>query len=175
MVDVRSSPYSRLYPQFNREILAVSLRRFDIGYRFLGELLGGRSHAPSHFVKGRIDYEALARGAAFLAGIENLMKIGGESRVTIMCTEREPIECHRSLLVGRRLAEEGTDVRHIHADGSLESHCDAVARLVKLAGGLPDQVDLLRSKSEVEAEAYSRQAARVGYVDHRFMTSSKRA
>jgi hypothetical protein len=71
------------------------------------------------------------------------------------------------LLVSRRLVDAGIEVQHIHADGSLEVHEDALRRLVAMAGTPPHQFDLLRTQADVEAEAYARQANRVGYVDLR--------
>lgn len=175
VVDVRSSPYSRLHPQFNREPLAVALKRSRLKYEFMGQALGGRSDDPSCYRDGRIDYEIVARTDYFIQGLRTLIDLGTKTRLALLCAEREPIECHRTLLVSRHLAESGRAVQHIHADGSLEAHQDAVRRLVEMAGGQPDQFDLLRTQADVEAEAYARQANRVGYVDPRFAAVPKGA
>lgn len=148
--------------------MAVALKGSGLNYEFMGETLGGRSDDPSCYRNGRIDYEVVAKTGYFIRGFASLIELGTKTRLALLCAEREPIECHRTLLVSRRLAESGLDVQHIHADGSLEAHRDAVRRLVEMAGGQPDQFDLLRTQADVEAEAYARQANRVGYVDPRF-------
>ena len=82
-----------------------------------------------------------------------------------MCAEKEPLECHRTLLVARALVAEGMDVSHIHADGRLEPHAAAMERLLDVAG-LPRH-DLFRSRDDLLAEALARQEERVAYVDAR--------
>lgn len=175
VVDVRSSPYSRLHPQFNREPFAIALKRSGLTYEFMGATLGGRSDDPSCYRNGRVDYEIVAKTGYFIRGLQSLIEVGTTTRAALLCAEREPIECHRTLLVSRRLSESGFEVQHVHADGSLEAHQDAVRRLVEMAGGQPDQFDLLRTQADVEAEAYARQANRVGYVDPRFAALPKGA
>lgn len=175
VVDVRSSPYSRLHPQFNRGLLVVGLKKSGLNYEFMGDRLGGRSDDPSCYQNGRIDYEVVAKTDYFVQGLHTLQELGARTRVALLCAEREPIECHRMLLVSRRLVGAGLEVQHIHAEGPLEAHEDAVRRLVALAGAPPDQFDLLRTEADVEAEAYARQANRVGYVDPRFAALPKGA
>ncbi len=82
-----------------------------------------------------------------------------------MCAERDPLDCHRCLLVSRELVSLGLDVQHIHADGRLEAHTDALRRLLKQLR-LP-QRDLFRTEHEMIEEGYSRQERRVAYVTGR--------
>jgi hypothetical protein len=82
-----------------------------------------------------------------------------------MCAEHDPLECHRALLISRDLVDDGIPIVHIHADGHLEPHADAIGRLLQQLG-LPEH-DLFRTPSEMVDEAYSRQEARVAYVDQR--------
>jgi hypothetical protein len=83
----------------------------------------------------------------------------------MMCAEKEPLECHRTLLVAKALAGRGVPVIHIHADGHLESHEDAMERLLKIAG-IPE-ADLYQSREELISRALSRQEERVAYVDEK--------
>ena len=99
----------------------------------------------------------------FREGIERLKRGAGEHRIALMCAEREPLECHRTLLVARALDAEGFRISHIHADGSLEEHADAMERLLDLVG-LPHE-DLFRAKSELVADALAKQESRVAYRD----------
>jgi uncharacterized protein (DUF488 family) len=162
---VRSSPHSRFNPQFNKAELGRSLAAVGIRYVFLGRELGARSDDPACYEKGRVQYARLARTATFRKGIERLLKGAAEHRIACMCAEKEPLECHRTLLVARALAAEGVEVAHIHADGRLEPHAAAMERLLDIAG-LPRQ-DLFRSREDLLAEALVRQEERVAYVDAR--------
>lgn len=168
VADVRSSPYSRLHPQFNREPFASALRSRGLRYEFLGETLGGRSDDPSCYLNGRVHYDAVAVTDRFRVGLDRLLGIAQVAQVTLLCAEREPAECHRALLVGRSLTEAGARVVHIHADGNTESQSALLKRLITMSGAAPDQTDLFRSESDIAAEAYARQASRVAYADPRF-------
>jgi uncharacterized protein (DUF488 family) len=159
--DVRSSPYSRVNPQFNREELKKALQGRGITYVFLGKELGARSEDPSCYEHGKVHYERLAHTKAFRYGLERVQKGMKRYRLALMCAEKEPLECHRTILVGRHLAALGFDVEHIHADGRLESHTDALKRLARILG-LPEQ-DMFRSQEELLADAYHRQGERIAY------------
>lgn len=88
-----------------------------------------------------------------------------------MCAEKEPLDCHRTLLVSRALDWGGVAVSHILADGRLESHGDAMLRLLDIAG-LPRD-DLFRNQAELVAEALARQEDRVAYVDEKLAAEAK--
>jgi len=162
VVDVRSSPFSRRQPQFNREELAASLTSHGIEYAFLGRELGGRSTDSRCYVDGRVAYRRVAETEAFRKGVEWVRKESLARRLALMCAEKEPLECHRTLLVARELEAVGALVAHIHADGRLELHADAVRRLLDLFGLATN--DLFSSASELVEEAYSRQEKRVAYA-----------
>ena len=165
IADVRSAPYSRFNPHFNRAELERSLKAEGIRYVFLGRELGARSEDPACYDKGRVQYARLARTEAFREGIERLRRGATEHRIACMCAEREPLECHRTLLVARALEAEGLKVAHIHADGRLEAHEAAMERLLDLMG-LPRD-DLFRPRANLVAEALRRQEEKVAYVDGR--------
>ena len=171
--DVRSMPYSRLNPQFNRETLKGALRASGIAYIFLGKELGARSDDPSMYENGRVQFERLARTDLFREGLDRLLKGTKEYRIALMCAEKEPLDCHRTILVARQVVARGFDVQHIHAGGRIESHTQVIDRL-KLRYGLPDS-DLFRSSEEVVAEAYRLQEERMAYrakADRRAPVSS---
>jgi uncharacterized protein (DUF488 family) len=161
--DVRSSPYSRLNPQFNREPLKAFLQTSGVAYLFLGQELGARSKDPACYEDGKLQYNRLAQTALFQQGIERIEDGSGEGfRVALMCAEKEPLECHRTILVARHLTELGIDVLHIHGNGSLESHAEAVSRLCGLVG--IEENDLFRSAEELRADAYRLQEERIAYA-----------
>jgi uncharacterized protein (DUF488 family) len=163
VADVRSSPYSRFNPQFNKNALERDLKAHGIRYVFLGRELGARSEDPSCYEGGRVQYSRLARTDLFRSGVERVLRGASDYRVALMCAEREPLECHRTLLVARALKELGVAVRHILADGRAEPHEESMARLLDIVG-LP-RADMFRSREELIAEALSRQEERVAWVN----------
>ena len=134
VADVRSRPFSRRRPQFNRERLAAALAQHNIAYVFLGKELGARSEDPSCYENGKVQYSRLAATPAFKAGIERVLAGAEKFRVALMCAEKEPLDCHRTLLVTRVLESIGAEIAHILADGSLESQEKTMSRLVGLVG-----------------------------------------
>jgi uncharacterized protein (DUF488 family) len=163
VADVRSSPFSRFNPQFNREALQHYLKDNGIRYVFLGKELGARSEDRSCYLDGRVQYARLAQTPLFQSGLDRVLQGAAKYRVALMCAEKEPLECHRTLLVAKALVARGQLVVHIHADGHLETHEAAMERLLKITG-LP-KADLFRSRQELLAEALARQEQRVAYVD----------
>jgi uncharacterized protein (DUF488 family) len=172
VADVRSAPYSRFNPHFNRESLEGSLRQSGIQYVFLGVELGARTSDRTCYEKGRVQYMRLARTEAFRRGIERLMKGTKDHHIALVCAEKEPLDCHRTVLVARVLTELGVPVQHILADGRVEPHETTMDRLLALVG-LPAR-DLFRSREELVAEALARQEERVAYVDEKLATTAVR-
>jgi uncharacterized protein (DUF488 family) len=162
LCDVRSTPYSRMNPQFNREELEQALPAHGIEYRFLGRELGARSDDPSCYENGKVRYARLAETELFRRGLKRVIRGMREHfRIALMCAEKEPLECHRTILVARHLAALGVVVAHIHADGHLETHAEALSRLARIHN-LPED-DMFRSREELLAESYSRQEERIAY------------
>ena len=118
VVDVRSYPYSRFAPQFNREELDAALRRAGTRYLFFGEELGGRPSLEEHYDEdGHARYDRMAEQPTFMAAVQRLLSGAREHRVALLCSEGQPQECHRRLLVGKVLADHGVALRHILPDG----------------------------------------------------------
>jgi uncharacterized protein (DUF488 family) len=162
LCDIRSTPFSQWNPQFNRRELEEALMSQKIAYRFRGKELGARSEDPACYKNGKIQYDRLAATVEFRHGIRRLVNgIKQGLRIVIMCAEREPLDCHRSILVARYLVAEGLDVQHIHANGQLESHSAAMDRLEKQLNGL--EADMFLSREELMEEAYRRQGNRIAY------------
>jgi uncharacterized protein (DUF488 family) len=120
VADVRSIPHSRRWPQFGRARLERSLAETDIAYVYLGAELGGRPGDPSLLSDGKPDYGRMAATPAFAAGLDRVVDGAQRYRIALMCAEREPLECHRFLLVSPHLLQRGVAVRHILADGTIE-------------------------------------------------------
>ena len=120
IADVRSKPHSRWSPQFNKQALGTALGQNDVAYVFLGKELGGRPEDPALLKDGRPDYSAMSHIESFRAGIERIIEGAKTHRIALLCAERDPIHCHRFLLVGRHLASRGIPVAHILASGDVE-------------------------------------------------------
>ena len=128
LVDIRSSPYSRFAPQFNKDDFKKAIQAAGIKYLFLGKELGGKPEDPEFYdPEGFVLYSRIAESPLFLEGIERLMNGIRNYRVVLMCSEENPANCHRRLLVGRVLAEKGVQVQHIRGAGRVQSE-DEVAR-----------------------------------------------
>ncbi len=149
VADVRSTPFSRRNPQFSRPRLERALDDARIAYLFLGRELGARSQDPAVYRGGRVDYALLAATRLFQAGLVRLEVAARERRVAILCAEKEPLDCHRTLLVSRQLAARGAQVAHILTDGSLETHEDVEDRLLAVTRTTPPP--LLDSEAERRA------------------------
>ena len=122
LVDIRSSPYSKYAPHFDKALIQRSLDEAGIRYLFLGAELGGRPANPAYYdASGRVLYSRLCDDAHFKAAIARLETGMERFRVALLCGEEDPAHCHRRLLVGRVLAERGHTMHHIRGDGRLES------------------------------------------------------
>ena len=153
IADVRSVPFSRWCPWFSAKQLAQRLAEEGMTYIQLGDALGGRPRDPKLYRDGVADYEAMATREEFAAGLGRVVDASERQRVCLLCAEREPLDCHRCLLVGRALVERGLAVGHIRADGTIETHAATEERLLAISGA-----DLFRDRAQNLAHAYRRRA-----------------
>ena len=171
VADVRTAPYSRYTPHFNHDALRDALETNGIDYVFLGGELGGRPADRSCYDEaGRVLYDRVAETDAFDDGIRAVIHLSEQGCVALMCSEKEPLDCHRTLLLARALAERGVAVRHILADGGIEDHEAAMDRLVEEdrregSLGLYPSGDMFRSRADIVADALSRRVRKVAYKD----------
>ena len=164
VADVRSVPYSRRNPQFRRPGLERSLGEHGIRYVFLGAELGARTQDPSCYDEdGRVQYSKLARTEVFLRGIERVLDEAAGARLALLCAERDPANCHRTILVAPALVERGVTVAHILADGVLASQDEVLDRLCA-ARGMPPR-DMFRTREEQRREALVRRGREIAWLD----------
>ncbi len=161
VADVRSRPYSRFNPQFNRESIAPALKAGGIAYVFLGQELGARSEDQSCYVEGKVQYDLLAQTDLFRAGVQRVVEGISKYRLALMCAEKDPLVCHRAILVCRHLVARRVQVGHILEDGRIESHEDALVRLLRENGS--QGAELFRSHDEMVEEAYALRGEKIAY------------
>jgi uncharacterized protein (DUF488 family) len=162
VADVRTAPYSRRAPQFNQEALQAALRDAAITYVFLGKELGGRPADPSLYCEGVADYEKMAQRGEFKDGLDRVINGAGSFRIALMCSERDPMICHRCLLVSRGLTQRGILVNHILDTGDLLSHAAVEDRLLERSGRGGD--DLFAPREGRLAMAYREWGRKVAYA-----------
>ena len=153
LVDVRTAPYSRYNPQFNKENLENILSDHYVEYAFAGNYLGGRPSDPTCYKNHmlppedadylhEVDYPEVMKRPWFLQGIESLLELADRQTTVIMCGEEDPAECHRHHLIARHLINEhpGVDVQHIRGNGIVYS-----ARLIPVSVNEPpaEQLSLI--------------------------------
>lgn len=160
--DVRSSPYSRVNPQYNEYQIKESLRAAGIVYVFLGRELGARPDDADCYEAGRVYYDLIACTAYFTRGLDRVELGAADYRLALMCAEKDPLDCHRTILVGRYLVKRGYRIQHILEDGTLEAHEETMARLMRQQG--LDTEDMFRSHAELVAHAYRRRESEIAYA-----------
>ena len=133
LVDVRSIPYSRFNPQFNRETLSGTLQTASFEYVYMGDTLGGRIDGiwPKDRYRG---YREASKSDAFQSGLTALIETAERAVTTIMCAEKDPLDCHRTFLVARALEERGVQVTHVLSDGQRVSQHRLMDQLLQRSG-----------------------------------------
>lgn len=170
LLDVRSTPYSKYAETFNREQLENSLASEGITYFFMGKFFGARPDNTDLYSKeGYLDFEKTSRSDLFITGMENV-KLGLKkgNNIVLMCTEKDPIDCHRAIMVARAFSLEGIDVQHILPDGKLQTQQELDRRL--LDRYFPDRTQLSLfdyndpvNDEEIIKSAYRKRNKEIGY------------
>jgi len=163
IADVRSTPYSHYNEQFNRELLTITLRNANIEYIYLGNQLGARPPDAHCYNGDCVNFEYLAKTEQFHIGLDHLADISSKYRVALMCAEKDPIECHRFILVCRNLKNYGLRIKHILSDGSIEENSDTEHRLVRMLKIEPTLFEPAKTQAELINQAYEQQGNNISY------------
>ena len=161
--DVRSQPYSKFNPQFNHKTIKKELEKHGITYVFLGKELGPRSDDPTCYVDGKVQYDCLAKTDLFHQGIQRLRKGMESYRIALMCAEKDPVTCHRTILVCRHLRKNGIRIRHILEDGSIEENDDSIKRLMRILK--IQETNLFKNTEEIIQSAYDIQGKKIAHTE----------
>ncbi|MDB9453657.1 DUF488 family protein [Dolichospermum circinale] len=185
LADVRSSPYSRRFPQFNQSALKTALKTANIAYVPLGDNLGARPRDRNCYINGMARYDLIAATEAFKVGLNRLIQGSEKYQISLMCAEQDPIVCHRAILICPHLKNAGLEIHHIHKNGDLESNEDLENRvlkqnnLYKLSADLENNIKQLSlfdlqpiqtlekplSRAELVEKAYQLQSEKVAYTE----------
>lgn len=163
IADVRSVPFSKVFFDYHQTALEKTLPANGIDYVFLGNELGPRSKDPDHYDgSGQVQFDRLKKSTLFEAGVKRLQSgLDKGLKIALMCAEKDPATCHRSLLVSHYFCEQfKTDIQHIDHHGELESQSQLEKRLIEIQGV---KADLLTSNEELSAIAYERQLKQTSY------------
>ena len=165
LIDVRSTPRSSYYTDFDAPILKETLKENGILYRNYAREFGARQEDPSLYPNGYLDFEKFAATEAFNEGIAKVdAGVGRGYTFAMMCAEKDPLNCHRCILVGRKFKEHGYAVVHLES-GRTETQEEIEERLLDRYFPARNQLSLFDTRSEEEllAEAYRKRNAEIGY------------
>lgn len=145
LVDIRSHPHSKFARQFNAATLKRALADKGIKYLYLGRELGGKPSDPSLYdEEGHALYDLMAQSPSFLKAIQRLLEGLKRYRIALMCSEEDPSECHRHLLIGRVMELDGVQVLHLRADGRVQPN----AQIIKNSAQESSQLSLFPEQKE---------------------------
>jgi len=166
VVDVRSKPYSKYCPQFNKETIKQAIINSGIKYLFLGEELGARPKDHSCYINNKVSFEKMMASDTFKKGISELLDEAKKNSIVIMCAEREPVDCHRAILVARVLEQKGIAVKHIIRETELLDRFEFEKKLLKKFKIQETLFDTESSKKLDIEEAYQKQEKIISYQEN---------
>lgn len=169
IVDVRSIPNSAHVPQFNKDEFSAYLKSKGIVYMSFADEFGAR-HEERELLdnEGVVDFKKIWRTGKFLSGVERL-KAGVDKgyKVALMCSEAEPMDCHRFSMISRYLVNNGFEVKHVLRDGAVIDNSELESKLLKKYEKRLPVPTLFEEPFKTPAEridyAYSLRNSDVGY------------
>lgn len=178
VLDVRSTPYSKYAEQFDKEIVSALLEKVDIKYSFMGNFFGARPVEVSLYSdEGYLDFERVTQSDRFNKGMKNvILGLEHENRIALMCTEKDPIDCHRAIMISRAFDKNEFEVNHILPNGGIQTQKELDNRLLDIY--FPDRRQLsifnyenVMSEEEYISQAYRKRNEEIGYQIERKLLS----
>lgn len=120
LVDVRSSPYSKHVPHFNKKILQEAVENASLQYIYLGSKIGGKPRSQEFYQDGQVNYQLVAQTSKFKEGLREIILRSADQEMVLMCSEENPFQCHRHHLIGHNLQKRGFQVIHLRKNGVQE-------------------------------------------------------
>lgn len=142
LCDVRSIPFSRFNPSFNKDRLENELKVSGIKYVFLGRELGGRPDDLEVYVDGKVNYDLVSKTEKFRRGLNRIKDaLNLNYRPVLMCAEKDPIICHRTMLITRHFNSNDVLISHITDKDKVETNSEFENRLVRFLNINPNLFD----------------------------------
>ena len=166
LLDVRSVPYSRYANQFNKNDLAPFLESHSISYFSAGKPFGARRDDARLYPQGYLDFELTRQTPIFQRGMEHVIaRLEASQNVALMCTEKNPIDCHRAIMVARGFELAGVEVQHILQDATLLDQQSLNAKLLDMYFPNHEQMSLFGEDNidDMLRDAYRMQNQKIGY------------
>lgn len=169
ILDVRSVPFSRHVPQYNRDELKAFLKQNGIEYHPMGKWFGARQPDMQFYSEeGYLDFEKFRESSLFIQGLESVKRGLDQFNIALMCSEKDPIDCHRAIMVGRGFELDGTDVKHILHDFSSITQAELNARLLDRYFPNRNQISIFdlggeKTDEEYLVDAYRIRNSEIGY------------
>lgn len=171
VIDVRSLPYSQHYVDFNKEKISEILKSSNIYYRNYASEFGARQEEKKYYPNGYLDFNLFSKSVQFLSGIERLKKSMQQGYTfALMCSEKDPMMCHRTILVARAFYLSDYNIIHLLPNGETTTQADVEERLLDKFFPDRNQIDLFSqsfSKEEYIDKAYKKQNIAIGYTIER--------
>lgn len=121
--DIRSSPYSMYTPQFNAPELSKRCEKEGFNYSWLGKELGGKRTEDCVYIDNKVSFDKVAELEIFKKGIQTI-KDNSQENIVLLCSESDPLKCHRFSLIGRQLLPQGVNLIHILGPSLTKSQKD---------------------------------------------------
>lgn len=167
VIDVRSNPFSEYFQDYNKDILEKKLKKENIMYRNYKKEFGARQEDPSFYPKGYLDFDLFTKSEQFNEGVLKIAKgIEMGFSFVLMCAEKDPITCHRNIMVAKAFKERGYNIKHILFDGSIESQDDIEKRMIKEYFPERNQMALFdenKSDEDLIKASYNKKNEEIGY------------
>ena len=175
IIDVRSTPYSKFAPQYNSEELKARLLNEGIQYFHMGKQFGARQEKRKYYPDGYLDFELFRESDDFKKGLLSIKEGLKKYNIALMCTEKNPIDCHRAIMVGRGFELDGTDVKHILPDGSLMTQKELNNALMDMYFPDRNQLSIFDTAGGNDEEYYLKEAYRLRNkaIGYRFGTDKE--
>ncbi|MEG1567759.1 MAG: DUF488 domain-containing protein [Anaerovoracaceae bacterium] len=168
VIDVRSLPYSQYYTDYNKENLSKILKSNKIYYRNYVLEFGARQEERSYYPNGYLDFDMFSKSEIFLSGVDKLKgSMQQDYTFALMCSEKDPIMCHRSILVARAFHILGYNVVHLLPNGKTLTQVDVEERLLNKFFSDRGQINMFAKSLSIQEyidEAYKKQNAIIGYT-----------
>ena len=168
LIDVRSNPMSEYFQDFNSFNLEPKLKQHNIIYENLALEFGARQENKEFFSeKGFVDFEKFTQSEQFRNGLIKIKNgLSQGTNFVLMCAEKDPINCHRSIMIAHAMQKEEIEVLHIMPDKLLQQQSKIDKRLLELYFSARNQLNLFTGNSdeqELIVQAYKKQNEKIGY------------